>query len=40
MVFIVNLIWSVLAIGGIMVIKDEAMPEISKPAEAEEEEEA
>jgi len=39
-VFIVNLIWSVLAIGGIMVIKDEAMPEISKPAEVEEEDEA
>jgi len=39
-VFIVNLIWSVLAIGGIMVIKDEAMPEISKPAEVDEDDEA
>lgn len=30
MVFIVNLVWAVLALLGILVIKDEAMPEIPK----------
>jgi hypothetical protein len=37
-VFIVNLVWSVLAVGGVFIMKDESMPEIGHPVAREEEE--
>jgi hypothetical protein len=38
-VFIVNLVWSVLAVGGVFIMKDESMPEVGKPLPTEEDEE-
>jgi hypothetical protein len=42
MVFIVNLVWSILAVGGVFVMKDESMPDARKsstPLDIQDEEE-